>query len=151
MRVVNLNPAGLHLLRSKRISNDLIDPEKKNNVILSDLEELIKRCEVAKFRKRDELIGGIRSGELNLTDSPSLDAVPVEQLLTIYESRAEHLKQFQTEHSERLRSDVLELINNLRIAVDGRVAFWGFKKDPNISFEVFETSDRSEILGWTNG
>ena len=116
-----------------------------------DLEKFVERCEKDNFRNRDELLEGIKSGEIVFNTHKSDSDFPCSHFIGIYERREKHLKQFQTEHSERLRKDVLEILERMSKTPDAKVGYWNFKKEPNISFAIFVNVNTQEIYGCTKG
>ncbi len=112
-----------------------------------ELERFIERCRRIDFRNRNELLEGIKSGEIILSSLKSNSDLPCRHFLDIYEHREKHLRRFQTQHSERLRKDVLEMINEMSQTPDERVELWIFTRQPNIIFSVFENTNRRKILG----
>jgi len=116
-----------------------------------DLEKFVEWCEKDNFRNRDELLEGIKSGEIIFDTHKSDSQFPCTHFIKIYDRREKHLKQFQTEHSERLRKDVLEMLKRMSKTPDAKVGYWNFNKEPNISFAVFVDVDTQEIFGCTRG
>lgn len=117
----------------------------------SDLKRFLERCKSSDFRNRDELLGGINSGEIVLDTHKADSDLPCTHFIEIYERREKHLTQFQTEHSERLREDVLEILERMLKMPNAKVGCWNFKKEPNIGFAVFVNADTQEIFGCTRG
>lgn len=115
----------------------------------SELETFIESCERDNFRNRKELLEGIRSGEIIFDIYKSDSNFPCNHFISIYKRREKHLKQFQTEHSERLRKDVLEILERMSNKPDAKVGYWNFKKQPNVSFAIFVNVDTQEIFGCT--
>jgi hypothetical protein len=117
----------------------------------SDLERFVETCKLINFRNRDELIEGIKSGEIIFDTHKSDSDFSCSHFIGIYERREKHLRQFQTEHSERLRKDVLEILERMSKTPDAKVGCWIFKKEPNISFALFVNVNTQEIFGCTKG
>lgn len=114
----------------------------------SELEQFIKHCEESAFRNRAELLDGIRSGQIGIESHRNASDYPSRHFLDIYQRRAEHLQQFQTDHSKRLRNDVLEFVEHMLEIPDQRICGrWSFSKEPNITFSVFESTDTGRIIG----
>lgn len=111
----------------------------------------IERCERDNFRNRDELFEGVKSGEIIFEANKSDSDLPCSHFTWIYEGREEHLRQFQTVHSERLRKDVLEMLAGMSKTPDAKVGCWNFEKEPNVTFTVFVNADAQEIFGCTKG
>jgi len=117
----------------------------------SELKLFIERCERDNFRNRNELLEGIKSGEIIFDTHKSDSDFPCSHFIGIYERREKHLKQFQTKHSERLRKDVLEMLERMSKTPDAKVGYWNFNKEPNISFDIFVNVDTQEIFGCNKG
>jgi hypothetical protein len=95
----------------------------------SHLEIFVERCEKDDFCNRDELLEGIKSGEIIFDTHQSDSDSPCSHFIGIYKHREKHLKQFQTEHSERLRKDVSEMLERMSKTPDAKVGYWNFKKE----------------------
>jgi hypothetical protein len=116
-----------------------------------DLEKFLEICEQDDFRNRDELLGGIRTGEIVAASCKLNSNNSCHHFIGIYDHREKHLRQFQTKHSERLRKDVLEMLERMSKTPDAKVGSWRFTKEPNVSFSIFINADTKEILGCIRG
>ncbi len=117
----------------------------------SELATFIKKCEQNNFRNREELLTGIKSGEIAFDTHKSDSDFHCSHFNGIYERREKHLRQFQTEHSENLRKDVLEILEKMSKTPNAKDRYWNFNKKPNVSFNVFENVETQEIFGCTKG
>ena len=109
-----------------------------------EVEQFKRLCENSTFTYREEIFKGLESGDYIL-ESHNNSEISGQQLLDVYELRAERLSEYQGHHAEQLRNEVLAFCRELKKAPDDSVKFWNISKDKATSFNVFSNSQK--ILG----
>ena len=61
----------------------------------SELKTFIERCKLDNFRNRDELLKGIKSGEIIFDTRKSDSDFPCHHFIEIYKRREKHLKNLE--------------------------------------------------------
>jgi hypothetical protein len=110
------------------------------------LQRFFEICENSPFPHREELLSGIKNGEYFL-ESKSNSEVPAEQLLGIYEVRAEIIGEKKGFQVERLKNDILSFVEELKKVSNEKVTLWHFSIDEASQFFCFEGISSQKILG----
>lgn len=112
-------------------------------------ERFIEKYRDCEFRHKDELFARLRADECIIKGTPEDHGrwESCRHFLSIYRIRAEHLRQFDTPHAQRLREDALALCEELAKTPDEVCRLWRFSLPPHSFYIVFEGAESGRILG----
>ena len=113
------------------------------------IDVFIRKHGQKQFPHAEELLPAIRNHACSLYHAPGIfeRGVPISELLETYRRRAEHLKQFTTNHARVLQQDTDHLCDRLQHTDDSRCRIWIFNFPNGRVITVFEGHPSGEILG----
>ncbi|TDF41985.1 hypothetical protein EYS14_03865 [Alteromonadaceae bacterium M269] len=107
---------------------------------MQDIFEILKNSKLLRSR---EALADFTDFEVER----SAETVLCDELLSVYQGRAEHLQDYKTEHAIQLRQSTLEFCSNLKQNLGKKCYFYTMKGKPKQEYLLVFKCEDLELLG----
>ena len=111
---------------------------------MNQIEKFIHNFEKQSFPHDSELIPELKKGKCECIEVSK--KYSSSDLLNIYKVRKEHLKKFNTSHSNKMHEEVAKLCSYLSQKQNKKCEVWVFNVAPNKIYSVFINPSKKEVV-----